>query len=259
MSNGYIKIWRKIKTDKDWQQKRVFSRFEAWIDMLLRANGIEKTIMTKRNGAIQVKRGSFITSERELADAWGWSRERVRRYLKTRQGSASIVLQKRYHRYTYITIVKYNTYNPFKTTDETTEKPQKNHRRDPTNEREIKENESELSISYDILVEKWNDFAQKYRLSKIDGIKTSSTRQRHLKARTKERGFSFDGLLQKIEEQPFLLGKNKNNWKVTFDWIILPSNYQKIIEENYKTDSFSGIRGFYEEQRKKRNNETKRP
>jgi hypothetical protein len=79
----------------------------------------------------------------------------------------------------------------------------------------------------------WNDFAQKWNLRPIQEIEPGSTREAHLRARMKKKEFSFEALLQKIEKQPFLLGKNDKAWTVSFDWILCPSNYTKIIEEQY--------------------------
>lgn len=80
---------------------------------------------------------------------------------------------------------------------------------------------------------KWNDFAEKHGLAKILGVKKGSKREKNLKARISEDDFDFDILLEMIEKSPFLLGKTKQEFFVTFDWIILPTNFQKIIEGNY--------------------------
>lgn len=79
----------------------------------------------------------------------------------------------------------------------------------------------------------WNEFAQKWNLRPIQDIEPGSMREAHLRARMKKKDFSLEALLQKIEKQPFLLGKNDKAWTITFDWIICPSNYTKIMEEQY--------------------------
>ena len=78
----------------------------------------------------------------------------------------------------------------------------------------------------------WNDFAEVHGLAKIQGIIPGSKREAHLKARI-EGGMDFIGLLDEIARAPFLLGQ-KTDFKATFDWILCPSNYQKIIEGNYR-------------------------
>lgn len=63
----------------------------------------------------------------------------------------------------------------------------------------------------------------------------SSKRKKTINARAKEHGLEVIGLvLNKVAESDFLNGKNKNNWKATFDWIFNPNNFVKILEDNYK-------------------------
>ena len=55
-----------------------------------------------------------------------------------------------------------------------------------------------------------------------------------LKARIKE--YSLDEVIQaieNIEKSPFLKGQNKNGWMITFDWLIRPNNFPKVLEGNY--------------------------
>jgi len=143
-NGGYVKIWRKIKAHEFWQKKRVFSKFEAWVDMIMQANGIDKTVIF-RDEYIPVKRGQFIASERKLAVDWKWSRDKVRRFLNYCVKNKMIVLQKRYQRYTIITILKYNSYNPKPTSDKTTEKPQTRPQKNLTN-KDNKDNKENIYI-----------------------------------------------------------------------------------------------------------------
>lgn len=83
----------------------------------------------------------------------------------------------------------------------------------------------------------WNSFAKDNDLSSVLDIKKYSTRERNLKTRIKENNLNFQELLKKIKRQPFLLGENDKGWRITFDWVLLPSNYIKIMEEQYKDRS----------------------
>jgi len=89
------------------------------------------------------------------------------------------------------------------------------------------------SLSRQPIIEMWNEFSVKHNLPKIGDIKSGSKRDRHLKARMKENGFDFTVLLRHVGESAFLTGK-KTDFRATFDWIIAPSNYTKIMEGNYK-------------------------
>ena len=46
MSKGWISIDRKIQEHYFWKEKRVFSKLEAWLDILLNVNHKEKKVVT---------------------------------------------------------------------------------------------------------------------------------------------------------------------------------------------------------------------
>ena len=80
----------------------------------------------------------------------------------------------------------------------------------------------------------WNNL----NLSTIKSIQ--NTRLKLLNARIKDYG--IDGVLQainNIKESSFLKGQNNKNWTITFDWLIKPSNFIKVLEGNY-TDKEDG-------------------
>ncbi len=95
------------------------------------------------------------------------------------------------------------------------------------------------------IILKWNELAQKYNLPAITEIKSGSLREKNLRARSADKKFNFTLLVDMIDNSPFLLGKTKHCFFVFFDWIIKPTNYQKIMEGNYldrqSYQKFSGI------------------
>lgn len=87
-------------------------------------------------------------------------------------------------------------------------------------------------IDYQDMIEKWNKLAEHFNLSKL--AKLSEGRKAKIKTRSKDKDFIFEQILRKIEKTPFLLGHNKNGWKVSFDWIFEnDQNYLKIMEGKY--------------------------
>ncbi len=105
---GWIKLHRKIQEHCFWTEERKFSKFEAWIDILFRANHKdEKTII---NGQlVDVKRGSFITSEVKLSQKWNWDRKTVRRFLITLENE-KMIAKKSTTKYTSISIENWDLY-----------------------------------------------------------------------------------------------------------------------------------------------------
>ncbi len=105
------------------------------------------------------------------------------------------------------------------------------------------ESVNEDAINIEDIKNQWCAFADAHGLARIHAIERGTKRFRTLNARLKGKGFDFQKLLAAIAESPFLLGK-KTDFTATFDWVIAPSNYQKIIEGNYRgKSSFSALDG----------------
>jgi len=118
---GWIKLHRCIVSHWIYSEKP-FTKFQAWVDILMMANHEDKKILLG-NKLIEVKRGSFITSEAKLMDRWGWSKSKLRSFLKLLQNDGMII-KKTDHKKTTITVVNYSDYQD----KETTKKLQKDHR-----------------------------------------------------------------------------------------------------------------------------------
>lgn len=89
---------------------------------------------------------------------------------------------------------------------------------------------------YPNVVELWNSLAS-CGIRPIRSITAESKRHVYLRARFKEYGEeSFAEAVEKIRESDFLQGRSytKKPFIITFDWLILPNNYPKVIEGNYK-------------------------
>ena len=113
---GWIKLHRQIREHKFFKTKRKFSKFEAWLDLLLEANHCDKEVLFG-NQIIEVKRGSFITSELKLSDRWRWSRTKVRDYLNL-LGKDSMIEKISDNKKTTISIVNYDVYQNIETAKE---------------------------------------------------------------------------------------------------------------------------------------------
>ena len=70
----------------------------------------------------------------------------------------------------------------------------------------------------------------------VSSVKSiSNNRLTLVKARIAEHGLDvFLEAIKNINESPFLLGQNKKGWVITFDWLIKPSNFTKVLEGNYR-------------------------
>lgn len=104
---GWIKVDRKIQENPLWEAD-VFSRGQAWIDLLLLANHEDKEIFI--NGQyFKIKRSQHFTSIRKLSVRWKWDKDKVLRFLRQLEASGMLT-RIRTHNATLLTIVNYDKY-----------------------------------------------------------------------------------------------------------------------------------------------------
>lgn len=106
--NGWIKLHRKIVTHDLFQEERVFSKFEAWVDLILLANYKDKKVLIN-NQWILVKRGQHLTSIKKLAERWNWSRGKVKNFLELLKNDSMLTYQVT-SKYTLLTVENYGFY-----------------------------------------------------------------------------------------------------------------------------------------------------
>ncbi|EOU1764237.1 hypothetical protein LTX49_000609 [Clostridium perfringens] len=120
---GWLKLYRSIQNHWLWEDKP-FSRGQAFVDILLMANHKDNKILF--NGElIEIKRGSRITSLRQLSDAWGWSTTKVKKFLELLE-KENMITVKSDNKKTLVTIENYGVYQEVGNTEETQEKQQSN-------------------------------------------------------------------------------------------------------------------------------------
>lgn len=123
MSEGWIKLHRAIQNHWLWDDEP-FTRGQAFIDLLLMVNHKDKKIMF--NGElIEVKKGSKITSLRQLSDGWKWSTNKVKKYLEQLQKDG-MINYKSDNKKTLLTIENYSVYQGQGNTEETQKKQERN-------------------------------------------------------------------------------------------------------------------------------------
>lgn len=120
---GWIALHRNIRDHWVYQEKRVFSKYEAWLDLLMDANHQNNKFLFDGQ-LIEVNRGEFITSVRQLCERWGWSNTKVNRFLKMLEDD-QMLIRKSDSKKTVITIVNYDFYQRYES-KETTQKRQQN-------------------------------------------------------------------------------------------------------------------------------------
>jgi len=218
---GYIKLYRSIQNHWLYQEKRKFSKFEAWIDMLMMANHKDNKVVLG-NDLIEVKRGQFITSELKLMERWGWGKSKLRSFLELLEKDGMIV-KKSDRKKTTITICNYSVYQD----NETKNRPHSD--REQTDNGLITDtnnnDKNEKEYIYTVF-KHWN--SKKIIVHRNLNKKMES----HINARLKE--YSLEELLKAIDNYHEVLTNEKYFWsyKWTLQDFMKPNNVVRFMDQS---------------------------
>ena len=137
MSTGWISLHRKILDNPILARSRIYSRFEAFVYMLLKANHKDNKCVIG-NVLVKVDKGSFITSQKKLMKQFRWSSSKLRGFLKLLESDNMIEL-KTNTTFTHLTIINYSSYQNLESAKETQKKRKRN-----TNEMQKKTNNNDI-------------------------------------------------------------------------------------------------------------------
>jgi hypothetical protein len=122
--SGWIKLHRSIKDHWLYTEKRAFSKYEAWCDILINVNYADAKQVIKGKVYV-IKRGESIYSLDTWGKRWGWDRSKVRRFIKLLESDSMIVL-KSDNTTTHLTVCNYETYQDERNAKETQTKRKRN-------------------------------------------------------------------------------------------------------------------------------------
>lgn len=177
--SGWIKLYRKIEDSSIYPQNREFTKFEAWIDLLLIVNHSDGEILLK-NEVYQCKRGQSVRSIETYQNRWSWSRQKVRSFLNMLQKNSMIEL-KTTTKTTILTICNYDIYQSEQPTDNQritinkNDKKEKNVKNDKNINSEkfnFKNSLLDLGVNEEIL----NDWMEVRKKKKASNTKTAYTK-----------------------------------------------------------------------------------
>ncbi len=143
--SNYIPISRDLFNHQLWLEDRVYSKFEAWLDLIQMAR-FEDTKKYIGNNVIEIKRGQIHATYRFLANRCGWSTKKVGGYFEL------LITEKMVKKeteektgQTLITICNYDKYNAkinSEETDEETARKQQGNEKETRRKREGNEKET---------------------------------------------------------------------------------------------------------------------
>jgi len=200
--SGWIKIHRSITNHWLYSEKRVYSKLEAWYDMLISVNYADSKTLIKGK-LYEVKRGQSIMSLDSWAKRWNWDKSKVRRFLNTLQNDNMIELKSDTIT-TQLTICNYESYQGERNADETPVKRKRN--ADETQTTPIEERKEEKKF----IIPTFNDVLEYCMQNnlEVDGYK----------------------FINFYESKGWMVGKNKmKDWKAAVRTWVKPKQ-EEIID-----------------------------
>jgi len=116
-SKGWISLHRSIEDHWLYPKNRKFTKYEAWIDILLETNHSDQKVLIKGT-LITCKRGESIRSMKEWAKRWNWSKSNVKRFFDLLE-SDSMIEYKNVQITTHLTVCNYDSYQDSRNATET--------------------------------------------------------------------------------------------------------------------------------------------
>ncbi len=112
MHRGYIAVWRKIQDHEFFREKRVFSKFEAWLDLLMEAQHNEEPqqVMIGMQ-VLYCNYGETLKSNCTWAHRWGWTESKVRRFFNLLE-KMNQIRRKNEGVTTRVSVINYSNYDP---------------------------------------------------------------------------------------------------------------------------------------------------
>ena len=164
--SGWIKLHRKINDNPVLKKSNVYSNFEAFIWLLLRANYDDAKVVIGST-IYKLKKGEMITSLKKLQKQFGWGNSRLNTFLKLLKDDGMIEYKSN-TQLTHITISNYKDLQGIQTANKSqpTRKQITTKLQPNTNKKNIKKN-IKKNKEKDFVVQV-NKFKNKYKQDMLD-------------------------------------------------------------------------------------------
>lgn len=237
--SGWVKIYREIL---EWEWYGDHNTSRLFLHLLLRANHKEN----KWRGTT-IPCGSVLTGRTALAKETGMTEQQIRTSLDKLKSTNEITI-KPTNKYSIIAIRNWDHYqqdNQQTTAQITNNQPASNHKQECKKEENDKNTDaaqSKFSASDAVLI--YHETCT--GLSRVQKI--TDARRKSVSARVNDWGEDVvRSIFSHVAKSDFLMGRvSGRDWKASFDWIMNPTNFTKIMEGNYinKSKSQGGFSGF---------------
>ncbi len=243
---GWIRLHRRVVFSDIYQMPPLYLRvFER---LILEANHADAEI-PYNGGKKLIKRGERLTSARQICDWVAWyergvlkipNPKTIQTILDWLEANKMIEIYgvKGNRKETHYNIVNYGIYQEEDSPKVTvTGEVGKQSLDTNKNDKECKE-DIYISTNVDICQNTAQDIVDFYNAEckSLPAVKVlTPKRKQSINARIKEHGQeAVYEMLRKAGRSCFLAGQNKDGWMASFDWIIKPNNFVKVLEGNYE-------------------------
>jgi hypothetical protein len=224
---GWISLHRKILDNPILTRGRQYSRFEAFVYMLLKANHKDNKALIGNN-LIIIKKGSFITSQKKLMKEFNWGSSRLRTFLKLLESDGMIETNTNTIS-THITINNYKELQGLRNTNELQTKHKQTANKLQTKTNNNVNNDNNVNKK-EIFIKKVFEFKKEYDKETLDEFIDYWTEK------------NMSGTKMKYEMQKtFDVSRRLKRWvKNSKDWNVKPKS--NISE--YKTSTSGHYIGY---------------
>ena len=272
MDNGWIKLHRKLLDSEIFASQ---IGLKIWLWSLMKASHKKRFIpirIGKGETTVAVEKGSFIFGRNSASRELNINGSTVYKWMQKLQDMGMISIESN-NQYSIITICNYVDYQknekdevtaieqPLDNQVTATQQPRdtykkvKNDKNDKNTDTKVSlsnaEHSTQEKLNYDEVINFFN--------SKTNGVfglvrlPISDKRKSAIRARIREHGkIAFGEVVAKATNSDFLKGSTR--FKATFDWIIKPDNFSKILEGNYdnrKNNENNGNNGITAKQQQR--------
>lgn len=228
MSTGWVKLHRQLL---DWEWYNDVNTTRVFLHLLLVANHKDNNWR-----GIEIKRGQRLTSISGLASETNLSIKNIRTSIK-RLKSTSEVASHSTSQHTVFTMVNYDLYQD--EASEVASKGQTKGKQGATNNNDKNDNNEKKSDIHQLVADSWNEvFKDELSLvSKVTQKRKAAINGCILEMKGTEHDFSkletWSNLFVYAKGIDFLMGRTKENWCMTFDFITTKNKLIKLVEGQY--------------------------
>lgn len=200
MHRGYFALWRRVEDHPFYKEPREFSKYEAWLDILMNAqHETEPQKVSIGMKVLTCNYGESLKSNVTWAKRWSWSEAKVRRFLKLLKKLGQISTKSEGIT-TRIIVINYSIYDPRRRQgDDNVTSMRRDHDEQVTTDNKVKNVKNIYIVPFEEIVSHLNEKAgTKFKHT------TKDTRG-HIKARWSE-GFRLEDFITVID-------KKTEDWK----------------------------------------------